>query len=298
MPFDGCSWHEPHKAAWKTRTLLSQMISVLILTLDEEVNIKDCIESLPETWRKDVWILDSESSDNTCALANEYGAKTILRQFTNYADQRNFGLSQAFEHDWVLMIDADERVSPRLANEIDQSLSDVDEEVDMYRCRRKDMFMNKWLKHASGYPTYFPRLFRKGAVLVEREINEEYACRGKVVDLQEHLIHFPFSKGLKWWYERHVRYAAMEAKMLSQERNERKISVIDVLSSDPKIRRATLKQIAYRLPFRPNIVFFYLYIVRGGFLDGKSGLLYARMRKTYEVMIDTMTEGSAGGERS
>lgn len=273
------------------------MISVLILTLNEARNITDCVASLPDNWRDDVLILDSESEDETRTIASEMGTRVKVHPFSNYASQRNFGLEQSFKNEWILMIDADERVTPELAAEIETRLSKVDPDVDMFRCRRKDMFMGRWLRRSSGYPTYFPRLFRKGTVRVEREINEEYFCSGRVETLREHLIHFPFSKGLQWWYERHARYAAMEARTLSEEHSARPLTLSDLLSSDPGERRASLKQIAYRLPFRPSIVFFYLFLIRGGFLDGKPGYNYARMRQSYETMIDAMFAGLSRNER-
>ena len=97
------------------------MISALILTFDEEVNIADCIASLP--WRSDVHVLDSGSRDRTQEIARALGAKVTERLFTNYADQRNFGLALPFAHEWIVMIDADERVTPELAREIEQHVA-------------------------------------------------------------------------------------------------------------------------------------------------------------------------------
>jgi len=273
------------------------MISVLILTLDEEVNILDCIQSLPDAWRKDIVILDSESQDGTRELAEKAGARVITRPFANYADQRNFGLSQDFAYEWILMIDADERVTPELAQEIERIFAGSPSNISMYRCRRKDMFMARWLKRSSGYPTFFPRLFRKGSVRVEREVNEEYHCDGEVGQLAGHLLHYPFNKGLDWWYQRHARYASMEARKLLAERDGRTLRFADVVSSDPARRRAALKQIAYRLPGRPMLVFLYLYVFRAGFLDGVPGYHYAAMRASYEIMIDSMQASIRYGEQ-
>lgn len=188
------------------------MISVLILTLDEEVNIADCIATLP--WRDDVYVLDSGSRDNTQKIARSRGARVIERQFTNYADQRNFGLELPFANEWIVMIDADERMTPALAREIEQQIAAVSDETAMFRVRRKDIFMGRWLRRSSGYPSWFPRLMRRGRVRVEREINEVYACEGTTRELTEHIIHYPFNKGIDWWFERHGRYATVEARLL------------------------------------------------------------------------------------
>jgi glycosyltransferase involved in cell wall biosynthesis len=260
------------------------MISALILTLDEEVNIADCIASLP--WRSDVHVLDSGSRDRTREIAHGLGAKVTERPFTDYADQRNFGLGLPFAHAWVVMIDADERMTPELAREIEQRIAAADDETAMFSVRRKDMFMGRWLRRSSGYPSWFPRVMRRGRVRVEREINEVYACDGATRELREHLIHYPFNKGVDWWFERHGRYSSAEARRLVSRRQDDVAPWSHLLSLDPRCRRAGLKRLAYSLPGRPFLTFLYLYVVRLGFLDGRAGYHYASMRMAYEVMID------------
>jgi glycosyltransferase involved in cell wall biosynthesis len=272
------------------------MISVLILTLDEEINISDCIASLP--WRSDVHVLDSGSSDQTEPLARALDAKFVVRPFTNYAEQRNAGLALPFAHDWILMIDADERVTPALAAEIETRIKTAEADLGMLRVRRKDMFMGRWLRRSSGYPTWFPRLMRRGMVTVEREINEVYRCSGRTDELREHLVHYPFNKGMDWWYERHSRYATAEAeKLLGEERNAR-LRLGQLIARDPGVRRAALKRVAYRLPGRPFLTFLYLYVLRLGFLDGAPGYHYATMRMAYEVMIDSKSAFSRQQDQS
>lgn len=260
-------------------------ISVLILTLNEAVNIADCIASLP--WRYDVHVLDSLSTDDTLKIAEQTGAKVHLRPFTNYAEQRNYGFELPFAYEWIVVLDADERMTPELAQEIEASIESAEVDHTMYRVRRKDMFMGRWLRRASGYPTWFPRVFRRGQVRVEREINEEYVTSGTVGQLNGHLIHYPFSKGLEYWFERHNRYSSMEALTLTKERSDRVWSAAQIFDSDVSKRRAALKQLGYRLPGRPVLFFIYLYFVRLGFLDGYPGFQYANMRMAYEIMIDT-----------
>jgi glycosyltransferase involved in cell wall biosynthesis len=259
------------------------MLSVLILTFDEEANVAACIESLP--WRDDVVVLDSGSRDGTLAIARSLGAKVVSRPLINYADQRNFGLSLRFAHEWIVCLDADERMTPELAEEIACVLGDPRTDAVMFRFRRKDMFMGRWLRRSSGYPTWFPRLFRRGRVRVEREINEVYVADGKAEQLQGHILHFPFNKGIEWWFERHNRYSTTEARVLEAERSE-ELSLYSLFSGDPGLRRAALKGLAYRLPGRPFLAFAYLYVIRLGFLDGRAGYVYASMRLAYEVMID------------
>jgi glycosyltransferase involved in cell wall biosynthesis len=259
-------------------------VSVLILTLNEELNIAACIDSC--AWADDVVVFDSNSADRTLEIASAKGARVIQRPFDNYAAQRNAALTTVdYKNSWVLMVDADERVPPDLAAEIAASLASVDPNVAMFRMRRKDFFLGKWLKRSSGYPTWFGRLVRTGRVRVERECNEEYIADGRTEHLQAHLEHFPFNKGITFWLERHNRYSSMEAAITSGSRGE-PIAAATLFSSDPIARRRTLKQIAYRMPLRPLIVFVYLYVLRLGFLDGRAGLYFSAMRATYEMFID------------
>lgn len=261
------------------------MISVLILTLNEEINLQACIDSIP--WRDDVHVLDSGSTDRTLEIARSLGANVHTRPFDTYARQRNHGLALPFVHPWVLMIDADERLSPELADEIARRLPNVDESVAGFRVRRKDMLMGRWLRRSSGYPTWFPRLFRKGRISVKRDINEEYEVDGQYEELREHLIHLPFNKGMEWWFARHNRYSTMEAATLTSELHTRPFSLRGLFARDPLARRASMKQLAYRLPARSALIFLYLYVLRFGFLDGKPGLAFASMRFCYETMIST-----------
>jgi glycosyltransferase involved in cell wall biosynthesis len=262
------------------------MISVLILTLNEEANIGDCIASLP--WRSDVCVLDSGSTDCTVEIAMRMGARVIMHPFTNYADQRNFGMDLPGHHDWVISIDADERMMPELAVEIEHAIAHAGDDVAMFRVRRKDMFMGRWLRRSSGYPTWFPRIFRRGRVRVEREINEVYLSNGVARQLTGHIHHFPFNKGLDWWFDRHNRYSTMEARILAK-RSAVHISTGAVFARDPSRRRAALKALTYRLPARPYLIFLYLYVVRMGFLDGVPGYQFASLRLAYELMIDVKT---------
>jgi hypothetical protein len=210
----------------------------------------------------------------------------VERRFDNYAAQRNAALTTVeYKHPWVLMVDADERVPPDLAAEIRSTVAAAGEQVAMYRMRRKDHFLGKWLRRSSGYPSWFGRLVRLGRIRVEREVNEEYIADGRVEHLESHLHHFPFNRGIAYWFERHNRYSTMEAAAKLGMHGQR-IVLRALFNGDPIDRRRTLKQLLYYVPFRPQIVFFYLYIVRLGILDGRAGLHFSRMRATYEMLID------------
>ena len=258
-------------------------ISVSVLTYNEELNLPACLQSVEGC--DDIVIYDSHSTDGTCKIARDYGVRVFQRKFDNYAAQRNAALLEVeYKYPWLLMLDADERVTPELFSELGQRVR-PESKASLFKVRRKDMFMGRWLKRSSGYPTWFGRVMRPGHVRVEREINEEYHASGEVRYLKEHLLHYPFNKGVSYWYERHNRYSSMEAKALIQE-SAGPLSPRDFFSSDPGARRKALKQLAYRLPGRPLLVFFYLYFARMGFLDGGPGMTFCTLRSFYEHMID------------
>jgi glycosyltransferase involved in cell wall biosynthesis len=259
------------------------MISAVILTYNEETILAKCIEALH--FVDAVIVFDSYSTDRTIEIAKSYNATVIQRKFDNYANQRNSALDAVSkDYEWILMVDADEIVTDALQAEI-LKVIDLQNETTMYRVRRKDMFQDKWIKQSSGYPTWFPRLFKNGYVTVEREINEEYVTSGNEALLHEHLIHYPFNKGLTWWFDKHNRYSEMEAlKMLDEIREP--VDFKNLFSKDPTLRRKAQKRLSYRLPFRPLFIFFAFYILKGGFRNGKAGYTFCKLRQTYEWMIE------------
>ena len=259
-------------------------VSVLILTLDEEVNLPGCLDSLK--WCDDVVIFDSFSTDRSLEIAKASGARVIQRAFDNYGAQRSAALNEVdYKHPWLLMVDADERVTPELAREIEEKLKHPESEITLYRMRRKDYLMGRWLRHSSGYPTWFGRLMRVGHVRIERTINEEYHTDGKVGFLQSHLIHYPFNKGFSAWLEKHNRYSSTEASLFEDGGNAY-LNIGDLFNRDPVVRRKAIKSYVYRLPGRPFLIFLALYFIRGGFLEGRPGFIYCVLKAFYEFMIN------------
>lgn len=258
-------------------------ISTLILTLNEEVNIGACLDSL--SWCDEVVVLDCGSTDQTVELASRRGARVVTRPFDDYASQRNFGLCAIeYRNPWVLMLDADERVPADLALEMRQSVAKAPDEVALFRMRRRDWLLGRWIRRSSGYPTWFGRLARRGQVNVQRPINEEYHTTGRIESLSGHLDHYPFNKGFAEWVAKHNRYSTMEAQLFEERRSLP--SANSILDRDPVLRRKALKERIYRLPGRPVLMFLALYLVRGGIFEGQAGLTFCLLRAWYEFMID------------
>jgi glycosyltransferase involved in cell wall biosynthesis len=263
-------------------------ISAVIITFNEENIISKCLKSLH--FVNEIIILDSFSTDRTIEIASRYNVKIVQHNFDNYANQRNRLLNLVSgSSKWVLMVDADEIVSNELKDEILHVINYSNDNISLYNVRRKDIYNEKWLKYSSGYPTWFGRLFRNGDVWVEREINEEYHTKGKIGFLKEHLIHYPYNKGIGWWLYKHNLYSSLEAKLLN-DNNDKNINYKDLISLSPITRRIVYKKIFYLLPFRPFIVFIILYFFKLGFLDGYLGYRICRLRSFYEMLINIKKE--------
>lgn len=267
---------------------MASKISAVIITYNEEKIIEKCLESI--SFVNEIIVLDSYSNDDTKLICSKYNVNFYEHKFENYSDQRNRALNLVSpDSDWILMLDADESVTNDLKDEILRISSDINNSAALYHVRRKDIYNNKWLRYSSGYPTWFGRLFKNNEVWVEREINEEYNTLGKVGFLKEHLLHYPYNKGFSWWLKKHDRYSSMESSILLND-SSFNFSISNLFHLDPVKRRKFLKKIIYRLPFRPIVVFFILYFLRLGFLDGKLGLRVCVMRSFYEWMIDVKFE--------
>jgi len=257
-------------------------VSVLILTLNEEINIAACLESL--SWCDDVVVLDSLSTDGTQAIAAEHGARVVTRAFDNWSAHQNWAVANIeFRHPWVLYLDADERCLPGLRDEVlGRALALAPEAA--FRIRRKDFFMGHWLKHAQLYPTWLVRLFRPQRIRYERLVNPVAVVDGPMGELAEHIILYPFSHGVSHWIARHNRYSDMEAVEAAKVRGHRAVSG-SRWSRDPNERRRALKDIYQQMPARPLLRFLYCYGWRRGFLDGRAGLTFATLQAIYEYMI-------------
>jgi len=259
-------------------------VSALILTLDEEINIGACLDSL--SWCDDIVVLDSLSTDSTRQVALERGARVVTRAFDNWSAHQNWAVAHIeFHHPWVLYLDADERCPVELREEILQRAQPQAPQA-AFRVRRKDFFMGRWLKHAQLYPTWLIRLFRPAHIRYERLVNPIAIVDGPIGELAGHILHYPFSHGVSHWIARHNRYSDMEAVEAARVR-ERAGSSGSLWARDPNERRRALKDLFFRLPARPLIKFLYYYGWRRGFLDGQAGLTYATLQAIYEYMIAT-----------
>jgi glycosyltransferase involved in cell wall biosynthesis len=261
------------------------MISILILTRNEEQDLPGCLESV--AWSDDIHVFDSFSTDQTVAIARSRGATVTQRVFDGYAAQRNAALhGLTFRHPWVLIVDADERIPTACAAALHAFAARPPDGAVAARLRRRDFLMGTWLRHAQISPFYI-RLVRPERVHYEREINEVLKADGEIIDLAEPFDHHPFSKGMRHWIEKHNQYSTMEAGIaLAARRGHGPVSWRRALfSSDFNERRFHQKEIFYRLPMRPLVKWLYMMIARRSFLDGRAGFTYATLQAIYEYFI-------------
>jgi glycosyltransferase involved in cell wall biosynthesis len=273
------------------------MISVLILTKNEEQDLPRCLESVG--WSNDIHIFDSGSTDATASIAGRAGAHFLTRPFSsrnelfggNEAEHKNWALANIpFKNEWVLHLDADERVTPQLASSIQQAVRNAGDKV-AFRIQRRDFWGDRWLKHVQA-SSYYIRLFRREKMHYERLINPVSVPDGPVGELAGYLDHYPFSKGITHWLNRHNSYSSLEAQQIVTNREEhQRFSFRQALfAKDRNQRRFHQKGLFYRLPARPLIKFLLLYVAKRGFLDGRAGFHYATLQSFYEYMIVRKTK--------
>lgn len=262
------------------------MISILILTKNEEQDLPGCLASV--SWSDDVHVFDSFSDDQTVAIAKNAGATITQRIFDNWSAHQNWGLTNIkFKYPWVLYIDADERVSASLFNAIIELKPDVNSQFVAYELQRRDFAWNgKWLKHAQMSPFYL-RLFRPDKMRYERLVNPVSIPDGPIDKIEGFLDHYPFSKGFKFWIQRHLSYADMEALTRVKDLDQGVTFSFKkaLFSRDFTEKRYHQKGLFYKLPGRPLIKWLYMVIVRRAFLDGSAGVTYATLQSIYEYFI-------------
>lgn len=259
-------------------------VSVLILTKDEEVNLPDCLASV--AWCDDVLVLDSGSTDRTLEIARQAGARTMVRPFDNFAGQRNFGLESGnLRHEWVLHLDADERVEPKLRDEMLAIANQPAPTHDAWYVASRLMFLGKWLRFSSGFPVWQMRFATRAFRFVQHGHAQREAEHVKAGYLAGTLRHHAFAHGLDRWFARHNVYSRDEAR----NEHERRMPVFRALGGlfvrDGLARRRALKCLVAHLPFRPTLRLIHMGIFHLGILDGPRGWTYCRLVAMYERMI-------------
>jgi len=227
----------------------SPRISATVITKNEEGNIADCLETL--SWADEIVVLDSESTDRTVEIAKKYTDKVFVETWKGQGHHKNRATELA-QGPWIFSIDADERVTPELAEEIRQVISDPGAEV--YAMKRKNIYRNQWIRHSGWYPDRVKRVFKKGETYFnDRVIHDSLETKSRVGKLSNPLLHYSF-RSAEDFLERARRYAYHQAREMHRE--GKKASLWTALS-------------------HAGFALFKAYILRLGFMDGAAGILVA-----------------------
>lgn len=264
------------------------MLSVVILTYNEEANLPACLASLAGL-DCEVFVVDSGSTDRTLDLAWAAGATVREHPFTTYAEQRNWAQANLpIRGDWVLHLDADERLTPELVVEINRVLSEQPTAAG-FLLRKRTVFMGRWIKHGGHYPAYHLRLFRRGlGVCEDRLYDQHFLVEGEVRRLQHDYLDV-LTADLGTWTARHARWAELEARELMARRGGGRRVRASVWGS-PIERRRWLREVVFEqspLFVRAFGYWVYRYVVRRGFLDGTEGLIFHFLQACwYRFLVD------------
>jgi glycosyltransferase involved in cell wall biosynthesis len=232
-------------------------LSVVTITLNEEQNISDCLKSV--SWADELIVVDAHSTDRTVELARQYTDCVYVADWKGYAAAKAFALQQA-KNEWVLWLDADERVTDELADEIREIMSNESPPYERYEVARRAFFLGKWIRHCGWYPGYVVRLFRKSsAQFSDNRVHEHIVGEGQAGRLRNDLLHFT-DENLYHYFAKFNRYTSLAAGELDASR--RKFSLYDTL-------------------IRPPYLFFKMYVIRLGLLDGRHGLILSLLSSAY-----------------
>jgi glycosyltransferase involved in cell wall biosynthesis len=254
-------------------------VSVVILSYNEEANLPDCLASL-RGLNCSLYVVDSGSTDRTRDIARAAGAQVVEHPFEHYAAQRNWAqLNLPLDTDWVLHLDADERLTPELVAEINSVLAAPSADIEGFLLRKRTLFMGRWIRHGGHYPSYHLRLFRRTAGRCEdRLYDQHFRVDGRVTKLNNDYLDV-LTSDLNVWTARHLRWAELEARQMlaGTSGSAGQDRIAGALSGTPIQQRRWLRDSLYgRAPLflRPFAYWFYRYFLRLGLLDGREGLIF------------------------
>ena len=249
-------------------------ISVIILSFNSEETLAATLESAYRV-SDDIHIVDSFSSDKTLEIADSYGAHVVQHEFVNYGAQRNWAIDNLrLKHNWELHLDADEKLSDDLIEELMNLKNPLSVGVDGYFISRLVHFMGRPIRHGGMYPIWHMRLFKHGKGRCEsRKYDQHFFVQGQTLRLKSPMID-DNCMSLYEWVARHNRWASAEVmELISHESDD---VIKGCMRGNPIEKKRAFKEIYYRLPLfsRPFLLFVYRYVFRLGFLDGKEGLIF------------------------
>lgn len=264
------------------------MIDVMIITFNEALNLPHCLGAL-QGWTNKVFVIDSGSTDETENVARSYGAEFIHHDWEGYARQKNWGLTNLpFESEWILIVDADEVVTRGLRRNLLEIASKPSEEIreNGYFINRLTYFLGKPIRHCGYYPNWNMRFFKKGKGYYEdRSVHEHIIIDNPVGYIREILLHDD-RRGLEHYMAKHNRYSTLEAETIFSEMiGINKGKPQPKLSGSSKRRRWLKRYVAPYIPLPAVWRFVYMYFLRLGFMDGRTGLRFCAFISIYDHLV-------------
>jgi glycosyltransferase involved in cell wall biosynthesis len=252
-------------------------VTAYTLTLNEDRQIRAVLESVK--WADEIIVVDSFSTDKTVEMARGYNARILSEKFCGFGKLRNLALDAA-KHDWIFSLDADERCTPELEEEIRRELASP--RFDAYHVPRKSHFLGYWMRHCGWYPDYRqPQLFNRSRLRYNDElVHESYTLNGRLGYLHEHVLQYPWDT-VEIATAKLQRYSTLMAQRYAEAN-----------------KRATLG----KLIGSPIAMFFKVFLVQQGFRDGRHGLVLASLYAYYTFLkyakLWELQQKSAGGKRT
>jgi len=255
-----------------------KQFSVIILTFNEEDNIRRCLDSIND-FTEDIIIVDSFSTDATLKICEKYGCRVFQHAFTNQAVQFNWALDNVpWERPWTLRLDADEVLPDKLKQELRELTATCGPEVTGIYLNRRMYFMNRWLRHGGMYPHYILRAFRKGAGRYEEKTEEHFVlASGRAIYAKNDFLEDNRQNTLKYWLKKHDDLSDGEIRDTLLETRNPGLDLKEDLFGNKVERTRWLKTRVYAespLFLRAFFYFIYRYFLRLGFLDGVPGLIF------------------------
>lgn len=277
-------------------------LTVVILTKNEEANLRKCVESFRGIAKRFV-VIDSYSTDGTERLCDGLNLELeikncsldfIQHEFTNHAEQFNWGISNSnITTEWIMRMDADEELMENLSEEINAKLANISDSVNGVVLKRRVLFMGKWIKHGGRYPEMLLRIIRTGTGKCEQKSMDEHLIidSGDIVNFEYDLIDNN-QKSLEWWIGKHNWYSNREVFDYQHRLAiQREVDLVQnsKTSNQAKIKRVVKNGGYYRLPLflRAHLYFIYRYYIKLGFLDGKEGKIFHFLQAYwYRFLVD------------
>lgn len=250
-------------------------LTVLIPVYNEEELIEDALKSV--SWADEILVVDSGSTDETIEICKKYTNRILYRKYNYYADQVNWGIKQA-QNDWILLLDADERLTLSLQLEI-KRLFKNSQELNFYKgykLARRHYFLGKWLRYGGRYPLYNIRLFKKECRFEDRLVHPHIILDKKQIGhLKNDVIHLS-DRSLEQYFTKFNQYTTYEAQEMYKNLKHKKNISWSNFFTNYLIFKSTIKSFWIKLPASGFLRFIYMYILRLGFLDGQKGFMIAR----------------------